>query len=35
MLLEWARVAHEDTKRARLELLRDSGLLNPAPHDRW
>ena len=35
MLLEWARVAHEDTKRARLELLRDSGLLNPPPHDHW
>ncbi|MFA7249686.1 MAG: hypothetical protein WC273_08650 [Dehalococcoidia bacterium] len=29
MLLLWARVAHEDSKWSRLELLRDSGLLNP------
>ncbi len=30
LLLEWARVAHEDTKWARLVLLRDSGLLQPS-----
>lgn len=29
MLLRWAQVAHSDTKWARLELLRDSGLLDP------
>ena len=27
LLLEWGRVAHTDTKWARLQLLRDSGLL--------
>lgn len=31
ILLEWARIAHTDTKWARLELLRDSGLLMPPP----
>lgn len=30
LLLDWARVAHQDTKWARLELLRDSGLLQPS-----
>ncbi len=30
VLLEWGKVAHEDTKRARLALLRDSGLLQPS-----
>ena len=29
MLLVWAQVAHSDTKWARLELLRHSGLLAP------
>ena len=31
MLLEWAKIAHSDTKWARLELLRVSGLLRPPP----
>ena len=31
LLLEWARVAHDDTKWARLDLLRESGLLQPSP----
>ncbi len=29
MLLGWAEIAHRDTKWARLELLRHSGLLRP------
>lgn len=29
ILLHWASVAHSDPKWARLELLRDSGLLDP------
>ncbi|MEI7924651.1 MAG: hypothetical protein WCI61_00455 [Chloroflexota bacterium] len=29
MLLEWSLIAHTDTKWARLELLRHSGLLVP------
>jgi hypothetical protein len=32
MLLQWAQVAHSDTKWARLQLLRESGLLNPGDH---
>ena len=31
MLLGWAEVAHQDTKWARLELLKRSGLLRPVP----
>ncbi len=30
ILLEWARIAHSDTKWARLELLQQSGLLRPS-----
>ena len=30
LLLEWAQVAHDDTKWARFSLLRDSGLLQPS-----
>ena len=29
ILLHWAQVAYTDTKWARLELLKDSGLLDP------
>ncbi|RLT35458.1 MAG: hypothetical protein DWI58_19550 [Chloroflexi bacterium] len=32
VLIEWSRVAHHDTKWARLELLRNSGLLHPPQH---
>ena len=31
VLLDWARIAHSDTKWARLQLLRDSGLLQDSP----
>lgn len=33
VLLGWADVAHQDTKWARLELLKRCGLLRPNPRD--
>ena len=34
MLLDWAQVAHNDTKWARLELLRQSGMLRAGSQHR-